>query len=319
MKLSRDGARLIESFEGFRSSAYRDAIGVWTIGYGSTKGVNASTPNMTRSQAEARLMREVDATYGKAVNSLKLPLNQNQFDALVSFVYNVGTGGISPSTQVGKHLRKHEWQAAADALLAWDKAGGKPLAGLTRRRHAERALFLTPVKVPRKALPKTKKAKVVSRPKYLLVDGCPVPYDVAPYIARILKKAGQSANSIYRGDDAAVLLHAHGKHTQAEIHKLYPTISNPPGRSSHELRGDGTVGSLGERLPTWRVGVDSGSDSAASRDAITTAARELGYSVEHPYSRGVEAHHWNLSKKPKARNPVQAAHLILERARLPRR
>lgn len=262
-------------------------------------------------------MREVDATYGAAVNALRLPLNQNQFDALVSFVYNVGPGGVAPSTQVGKHLRAHDWKAAADALLAWDKAGGHALPGLTRRRQAERALFLKAVKVPRKQLPKTK--KVVSRPKYLLIDGSPVPYDVAPYIARILKRAGQHANSIYRGEDAAVLLHAHGKHTQAEIHKLYPAISNPPGRSSHELRGDGTVGSLGARLPTWQVGVDSGTDSQASRDAITKAARDLGYAVEHPYSRGVEAHHWNLTRQPKARNPVQAAHLALERARLPRR
>lgn len=317
MKLSKAGAQLIESFEGFVPHPYKDAVGVWTIGYGSTKGVNAHTPAVTRAQAEARLKSEVDATYGAAINALKLPLNQNQFDALVSFVYNVGPGGVSSSTQVGKHLRAHAWKAAADALLAWDKAGGKPLAGLTRRRHTERALFLTPVKVPRKQLPKTK--NVVSRPKYLLIDGSPVPYDVAPYIARILKKAGQHANSIYRGDDAAALLHAHGKHTQAEIHKLYPAISNPPGRSSHELRGDGTVGSLGEHLPTWRVGVDSGTDSPASRDAITKAAKALGYTVAHPYSRGVEAHHWNLTAKPKARNPVQAAHIALERARLPRR
>lgn len=142
MNLSKAGAQLIEAFEGFVPHPYRDAVGVWTIGYGSTRGVGPNTPRVTRAQAEARLMREVDATYGAAINALGLPLNQNQFDALTSFVYNVGPGGVASSTTVGKRLRARDWTAAADALLAWDKAGGRTLAGLTRRRRAERALFL---------------------------------------------------------------------------------------------------------------------------------------------------------------------------------
>jgi lysozyme len=148
MKLSTAGAHLIEAFEGFRSAPYRDAVGVWTIGFGSTAGVGPGTAPMTRAQAEARMMREVDASYGAAVNGLGLPLNQNQFDALVSFVYNVGTGGIGSSSTVGMRLRQRDWPRAADALLAWDKAGGRALPGLTRRRHAERDLFLRPVDRP---------------------------------------------------------------------------------------------------------------------------------------------------------------------------
>jgi GH24 family phage-related lysozyme (muramidase) len=147
VRLSTKGARLIEEFEGFSASPYRDAVGVWTIGYGSTKGVGPSTPRVTRREAEARLKREVDATYGAAVNALQLPLNQNQFDALVSFVYNVGPGGVGSGTQVGRALRRHDWTGAANALLAWNKAGGRILAGLTRRRKAERALFLTPDRI----------------------------------------------------------------------------------------------------------------------------------------------------------------------------
>lgn len=142
MKLSTDGAHLIEAFEGFVPTPYKDPVGVWTIGFGSTKGVGPNTKRMTRAQAERRMMREVDATYGAAVNALKLPLNQNQFDALCSFVYNVGPGGVASDTRVGKALRAHDWRAAADYLLDWDKAGGRALAGLTRRRVAERALFL---------------------------------------------------------------------------------------------------------------------------------------------------------------------------------
>jgi hypothetical protein len=153
----------------------------------------------------------------------------------------------------------------------------------------------------------------------VILDGCPCPASIAPYIARVLRRAGQSANSIYRGEDAKALLHAHGKSTQAEIHRLLPAISNPPGFSSHELRGDGVCGPRGKPIPGWKVGVDSGTDSPASRDAITRAARELGYVVEHPYSRGVEAHHWNFAKRPRPRNPVQFAHIVAERRRMPTR
>lgn len=147
MRLSDTGAKLIEEFEGFRSHPYRDAVGVWTIGYGSTKGVGPNTPPVTRAQAHARLKREVDETYGAAVNQLGLPLNQNRFDALTSFVYNVGPGALSPSTGIGRALRRRDWRAAADELLRWDKAGGRALPGLTRRRRAERALFLRPVEL----------------------------------------------------------------------------------------------------------------------------------------------------------------------------
>jgi GH24 family phage-related lysozyme (muramidase) len=143
VKLSARGANLIATFEGFRSCPYRDAVGVWTIGFGSTRGVGPNSRCMSRAEALERMMREVDATYGAAINRLGLPLNQNQFDALTSFVYNVGPGGVAASTTVGKRLRARDWDGAANALLAWDKAGGRTLLGLTRRRQAERALFLS--------------------------------------------------------------------------------------------------------------------------------------------------------------------------------
>lgn len=145
MKLGDRGADLIMGFEGFRSAPYRDAVGVWTIGYGSTKGVNSQSHPVTRAEAEARLRREVDETYGSAVDKID-GLNQNQFDAITSFVYNVGPGGIAPNTGIGKALRAKQWDRAGNELLKWDKAGGRALPGLTRRRQAERKLFLTPVK-----------------------------------------------------------------------------------------------------------------------------------------------------------------------------
>jgi len=142
MRLSRRGAKLIEGFEGFRGCPYRDAVGVWTIGYGSTKGVGPGTKCISRKQAEERLIREVSAEYGPAVARFDW-LNQSQYDALVSFVYNVGPGALGPGTGIGAALRRRDPGAVADELLKWDKAGGRTLPGLTRRRREERRLFLS--------------------------------------------------------------------------------------------------------------------------------------------------------------------------------
>ena len=143
MKLSDRGARLISDFEGFRSHPYQDSAGVWTIGYGSTKGVGPNSSPISRAGALARMKREINSVYGKAVNDLGIKLNQNQFDALTSFVYNLGPGAISPKTGIGKALRQRRMQDAADEMLEWNKADGEVLPGLVRRRQAERKLFLT--------------------------------------------------------------------------------------------------------------------------------------------------------------------------------
>jgi lysozyme len=145
MKISPAGVDLIKEFEGFPSGGrpYQDIVGVWTIGYGHTEGVGPHSPRLTEPQASALLAKDLDSKYGPFVDAIHVPLQQHQYDALVSFVYNVGPGGIGASTHVGQALRARQWQAAADALLAWDKAGGVSVAGLTRRRKAERALFLS--------------------------------------------------------------------------------------------------------------------------------------------------------------------------------
>lgn len=142
MKVSGNGVALVKRFEGFRSRPYRDAVGVWTIGYGETRGVGPGTSPWSERYAAQRLEERLNRDFGSHVNALGLPLNQNQHDALTSFVYNVGPGGIAASTGVGRALRAHQWRAAADHLLDWDKAGGARLPGLTRRRQEERALFL---------------------------------------------------------------------------------------------------------------------------------------------------------------------------------
>ena len=144
MQLSDQGAELIANYEGFVPSAYWDHDH-YSIGYGT----RARSPNegpITRAQGLERMRDAINETYGKAVDDLNrkhdLGLNQNQFDALTSFVYNLGPGVIDAGTIVGQALRQKDWERAADAMLPYDKASGVTLAGLTRRRQQERALFL---------------------------------------------------------------------------------------------------------------------------------------------------------------------------------
>lgn len=142
--VSDAGVALVKQFEGFRSKPYQDSVGVWTIGYGETRGVTSRTRPVTEKQAADQLRRRLDRDYFPTVNALPTfhLLDQNQADALTSFIYNVGPGGIGTGTGVGDALRRNDWKGAADHLLDWDRAGGHVLEGLRARREAERALFL---------------------------------------------------------------------------------------------------------------------------------------------------------------------------------
>ncbi|NEQ32568.1 MAG: lysozyme [Leptolyngbya sp. SIO4C5] len=137
---NEDGLFLIKSFEGLRLKAYQDAVGIWTIGYGTTQGV---TPGMeiTQAQAEQLLKRDVNKFERAIQDAVKVTVNDNQFSALVSFTYNVGSGAFRSSTLL-RLLNQNDIQGAADQFPRWNRAGGRVLAGLTRRRNAERALFL---------------------------------------------------------------------------------------------------------------------------------------------------------------------------------
>lgn len=153
MKTSQTGIDLIKRFEGLELEAYQDSVGIWTIGYGHTDeaGEPRVTPGMriTEQEAEAILRRDL-GQYERAVNRLvKVDLNQNEFDALVSFTFNLGAGALGSSTAL-KRLNAGDRAGAAEALTWWNKitlADGskKELAGLTRRRNAEAALFLEPM------------------------------------------------------------------------------------------------------------------------------------------------------------------------------
>lgn len=132
---------IIKRHEGLRLEAYMPTPNdVPTIGYGHTKGVKMGD-RITNAQAEEYLRHDI-AWAQDAVNSLvKVRLTQNQFDALVSFVFNVGASAFAKSTLL-RMLNDGDYKGAADQFLRWDKQGGKVLRGLTKRRAEERALFL---------------------------------------------------------------------------------------------------------------------------------------------------------------------------------
>ena len=148
MKISENGLNLIKRFEGCRLNAYQDSVGVWTIGYGTTNADKAITGTticqglkITQETADEWLRQSVDKKYGPKVDKYsKYKWNQNEFDALVSFAYNIGS--IDGLTASGSRSKEE----IADKILAYNRAGGKVLAGLTRRRQEERKLFITPAK-----------------------------------------------------------------------------------------------------------------------------------------------------------------------------
>lgn len=145
MNISSVGIDLIKEFEGCELKAYLCPGDVWTIGWGTTEPINGVRPHegmtITQKQADDLLIKNLKA-YENAVNkNVTYKINQSQFDALVSFTYNCGVGALQTSTLL-KKLNTGDVQGAASEFLKWNRSGGKVLAGLTRRRKAERELFL---------------------------------------------------------------------------------------------------------------------------------------------------------------------------------
>lgn len=136
-------AELIKSFEGLELEAYLCPADIWTIGYGHTGNVKEGD-SITKEEAEALLDKDLQTFRNGVKRLVKVPLNENQFGALVSFAYNLGLGSLQNSTLL-KMLNAGDYTGAADQFLRWNKSGGKVLTGLVRRREAERAVFLTPV------------------------------------------------------------------------------------------------------------------------------------------------------------------------------
>lgn len=145
MHVDSAGIDLIGQFEGLRLDAYDDGVGVWTIGWGATVYPNGQKvkkgDKITLDQAKQYKAHDL-AKFEKAVNdAVKVSLNQNQFNALVSLAYNIGVSAFTNSTLL-KRLNEGGYGAAADQFLVWINAGGKRMQGLVNRRNKEREVFL---------------------------------------------------------------------------------------------------------------------------------------------------------------------------------
>ena len=154
MKISKSGIDLIAKWEGFRSNAYLDVVGVWTIGYGHTKGVRPGD-TITKTEAKKWLESEIERHVAKFDTYIKVPLTQGQFDALASFHYNLGAN-ILKGTGLLDAINKQDWESASKQMLLYNKGGGRIIQGLVNRRKEESELFLksSPTKeTPKKESP----------------------------------------------------------------------------------------------------------------------------------------------------------------------
>ena len=146
MSVSNKGVDLICEFEGKRLVAYDDGVGIWTIGFGTIKYPNdvrvKKGDTCTLEQAKEYMRHDLIEFEHTVNSSVKVPLNQNQFDALVSLAYNIGSSAFKSSTLV-KKLNAGDYQGAADQFNVWINAGGKRMQGLVNRRDREKLLFLS--------------------------------------------------------------------------------------------------------------------------------------------------------------------------------
>ncbi|MCP9266843.1 lysozyme [Xenorhabdus sp. XENO-1] len=144
MEISDKGFECIKQYEGLKLKAYPDSAtggGPWTIGYGHTKGIKKGDA-ITEQQAEIFLHDDLQPVYTTLRQWVKVPLNQGQFDALCSFIFNCGSGNFSGSTLL-KKLNQGDYTGAAAEFSRWNKAAGKVMRGLDNRRASERQMFLS--------------------------------------------------------------------------------------------------------------------------------------------------------------------------------
>jgi len=139
MKISQEGISLIKKFEGCEYNAYKCAADVLTIGYGHTKDVKEGDL-VTQQEAENLLTKDLEEFEGYVLDAVEMPMSQHQFDAMVSWTFNLGPNNLKSSSML-KVLNKGDYEDVPAQIKRWNKAGGKVLEGLTRRREAEALLF----------------------------------------------------------------------------------------------------------------------------------------------------------------------------------
>lgn len=139
MIISKNGLDLIKQFESLQLKAYKCSANVWTIGYGHTKNVKEGD-RISQDQANCFLMQDLYSVERAIVRLVKVKINQNQFDALCSLIFNIGISAFNKSTLLAK-LNKEDYVGAAEQFRRWNKVNNVVMAGLVRRRQAEEDLF----------------------------------------------------------------------------------------------------------------------------------------------------------------------------------
>ena len=174
-QISQHGLAKLKQWEGLKTKAYKDAGGVWTIGYGHTAMAGSPVPYqsqvITAAEAENILLKDLVQYEAAIENNVNVKLNDNQFAALVSFAFNVGIGAFKNSTLL-KKLNQGNFDAVPTELMKWTKAGGKKLQGLVNRRQAEGYLWMEGAYVTSKdVVPEQKKENLFSRKETALSVG----------------------------------------------------------------------------------------------------------------------------------------------------
>lgn len=139
MQISESGLEFIKQAEGCRLEAYLDSVGVPTLGYGHTHGVKASD-TCTQEQADAWLLEDLQSVYTDIADYVEVALTQGQYDALCSFVFNLGGSALRNSTLL-RLLNAGDYEGAQKQFSRWVHAGGQVLAGLVKRREGEAEMF----------------------------------------------------------------------------------------------------------------------------------------------------------------------------------
>ncbi|WDI30717.1 lysozyme [Hyphococcus flavus] len=231
MRTSPSGIDLIKRFEGLELEAYQDIAGIWTIGYGHTGDDVEPGMKISEKDAEELLKRDLRPREQAVDSAVKVPLNQNEFDALVSFVYNVGVGAFRGSTAL-KRLNKGDRIGAADALTWWNKAtvGGvlREVLGLTRRRASERALFLTPDGPP-----------MVRDPEQIEENSRAEPVEDAPRRGNVAESRTVQGATIAGG--AGVASSTLGRDNAEELDQIESNIENGEGLTEDPSAGEGST------------------------------------------------------------------------------
>jgi len=263
VKISERGIDLLKSFEGRELEAYQDIAGVWTIGYGHTGPDVEPGMRISEREAEALLRKDLRPREDAVDRLASVPLNQNEFDALVSFVYNVGVDAFSGST-ARKRLNRGDRLGAADALTWWNKAtvGGvlREVLGLTRRRAAEKALFLTPANPP-----------IVREPKNYQENSRITPVEDSPRRGSVAESRTVQGATVAGGAGAAAS--TMGKDGAEELDQMETNIEKGDGFTDAPPAQDG--GDVG-------VGVDENGEPVIDGETDTETAEIIEMPIDRP-------------------------------------